>query len=111
MVIQIKHYQLKKYLNKTRPYLKDIINNRKKSDKKKIQLTIVIYFISSIDEEHVMYSKRNNIETTINYIVDEVLKQHFKSLQNKYQDNVKQWWKLVSLSSIMFIYYIINATK
>ena len=41
-------------LNKIRPYLKDIINNLKKSDTCKIQLTIDKNFISSIDndEEH-----------------------------------------------------------
>ena len=34
------------YLNKVRPYLKDIINNLKTSDTWKSQLTIVINFIS-----------------------------------------------------------------
>ena len=33
---------VKEYLNKIRPYLKDIINNLKKYDTWKIQLTIVI---------------------------------------------------------------------
>ena len=47
MVIETKHYQLKKYLNKIRPHLKDIINNLKKSDTWKIELTIAINFISS----------------------------------------------------------------
>ena len=36
---------VKKYLNKIRPYLKDIINNLKKSDFRKIQLTITILFL------------------------------------------------------------------
>ena len=39
------------YLNKVRPYLKDIINNLKKSDMWKIQLTIANNFISSIDND------------------------------------------------------------
>ena len=56
---------VKEYLNKIRPYLKDIINNLKKSDTWKIRLTIANRFISSTDndEERVMYSKwqhRNN---------------------------------------------------
>ena len=61
-VIKIKHDQLKKYLNKIRPYLKDIINNLKRSVAWKIQLTIAINFISfkDNDEEHVMHSKRDN---------------------------------------------------
>ena len=36
-------------LNKIRPYLKDIINNLKKSDTWKIQLSIANNFISSVD--------------------------------------------------------------
>ena len=41
-----KKLSVKKYLNKIRPYLKDIINNLKKFDSWKIQLTITINFIS-----------------------------------------------------------------
>ena len=54
---------MKNYLNKVRPYLKDM-NNLKKSDTWKIQLAITINFISSKDndedngEEHVMHSKK-----------------------------------------------------
>ena len=43
-VIEISHYQLRN-LNKIRPYFKDILNNLKKSDTWKIQLTIAINFI------------------------------------------------------------------
>ena len=48
--------------------LKDIINNLKKSDMWKIQLTIANNFISSIDnaEKHVMLSKSDKIEMMIN---------------------------------------------
>ena len=48
----------KRYLNKIRPCLKNIINNLKKSDTWKIQLRIANNFISSIDndEECVMHS-------------------------------------------------------
>ena len=55
---------VKKYLNKIRPYFKNI-NNLKKLWK--IQLEIVINFISSkdINEECVMHSKCDNIEIMI----------------------------------------------
>ena len=55
--IEIKHYQLRNIL--VRQYLKDIINNLKKSGTWKIQLAIANNFISSIDndEERVMHSK------------------------------------------------------
>ena len=55
---------VEEYLNKICPYLKDIKNDLKKSGPWKIQLTIAINFISSIDdndEERVMHSKSDNI--------------------------------------------------
>ena len=72
-VIEIKHYQLKNVIS---PYLKDIINNFKKTDGWKIQLTIANNFISSIDndEDHVMHSKSDNIEIMINDEADEIIK-------------------------------------
>ena len=48
------------YLDKITPYLKDIINDPKQTDTWKIQLTIIINFISTKDdndEEHIMHSK------------------------------------------------------
>ena len=62
-----KTLSVEEYLNKIRPYLKDIINNLKKSDTWKIQLTISNNFISSLDndEERVMHSKSDNIEIMI----------------------------------------------
>ena len=56
------------YLNKSSPHFKDIINNLKKFDTWKIQLTTGNNFISSIDndEERVMTSKSHNIEIMIN---------------------------------------------
>ena len=57
----------------------------------KIQLTIANNFISSVgnDEERVLYSKRDNIEIMINDEVDEVIKQLFDSLKNRYQNNLE----------------------
>ena len=48
-VIKIKHHQLKNILIKT--YLKDIINDLEKSDKRKVQLTVAFDFISSKDHD------------------------------------------------------------
>ena len=42
---------VEEYLNKIRPYLKDIINNLEKFDTWKIQLIIANKFISSIDND------------------------------------------------------------
>ena len=66
------------YLNKIRPYLKDIINNLKKSGTWKIQLKIAINFIySKDDEEHVMHLKSDNIEIMINDKKDEAIEELF----------------------------------
>ena len=81
---------VKKYLNKIKSYLKDIINNLKKSDKWKIRLTTTINFISSKynnDEERVMYSKHGNIEIMINDEADGVIENFFESFVNKYENN------------------------
>ena len=62
------------------------MNNIKKSDTWKIQLTIANNFVSSIDndEEHVMHSKSDNIEIMMNDEADEIIEELFKSLKNKY---------------------------
>ena len=59
-----KTLSVEQYLNKVIPFLKEIINNLKKSDTWKIKLTIANNFLSSLDndEEHVIHSKINSIE-------------------------------------------------
>ena len=56
--------RIKEYLDKTKRYLEDILNNLRKSGKLKIQLTIAINFIyfKGIDEKHVLHSKSDNIK-------------------------------------------------
>ena len=91
-----KTLSVEEYLNKIRPYLKDIINNLKTSDTQKIQLTITINFISSKndnDEECVMHSKSDNIEILINDEADEVIAELCKSLLNRYQNNLEKSMK------------------
>ena len=87
-VMKIKN-SVEEYLNQIRPYFKDIINNFKKSDMWKIQITIVINFISSMDndEKHVMHSKSDGIEIMMNDEADEFIKKNFDSLKNRYQNN------------------------
>ena len=85
------HNQLKNIFFKITSYLKDIKNNLKKSDTRKIQSTLTNDSISSMDndEEHVIHSKSDdNIEIMINDEQDEVVKQHFDSLKNRYQNNL-----------------------
>ena len=77
---------VEEYLNKIRPQLKDIINDLKKSDTWKIQLTIAINFISSKgkDDEDVMHSKSDSIEIFVNVEPEEVIEELFQSLFSRY---------------------------
>ena len=61
-----KNLSLEEYLNKIKPYFRDIIIGLQKSDICKIQLIIENNFIFSKDteEEHAMDSKSNNIKFT-----------------------------------------------
>ena len=83
----MEYSSIEEYLNKIRPHLKDIINNFKKSDTWKIQLTISINVTSfkANNEERVMHSKSNNIEFMIYNNTDEVIQEHLKSVLNRYQ--------------------------
>ena len=55
-----------------------------------MQLKIANNFISTIDndEEHVMHPKSDNIEIMINDEADEVIKERFNSLKDRYQNNL-----------------------
>ena len=87
-----KTLSVNEYLNRIRTYLKDTINNLKKSDTWKTLLIIAINFISSKDreEECVVHSESDNIEITINGRVNKVLKKRFKLLKNRHQNNLEQ---------------------
>ena len=90
---------VKEYLDKIKPYLKDIIITLQKSEAWKIQLTTEISFISSedVDEERVMHSKSDNIEflhkisfalsydNTSYDNANEIFNEHFESLLSRYQ--------------------------
>ena len=75
----------------------------KTSDTWKIQLKIVIGFISSEDndEESVMHSKSENKEIMINGTVGKVIKNFFESILNRYQNNLE---KLMKDSEFVFDY-------
>ena len=74
-----KNLSVKEYLNKIKPYLRDIITKLQKSEIWKIQLTIAINFNSSkdVDEKRVMHSKSDNIEFMLHDNVNEVFNELF----------------------------------
>ena len=67
----------------------------KKLNKQKIQLTIATNFIFSKDndEEHVRHSKSDDIKIMINNKANEVIKELFKLIKNKYQNNLEELMK------------------
>ena len=79
-------------MNKITSCIKDITNDLKKSNQWKIQLTIIINFISSKDdndEEREMHSKSDNIEIMINDKAGEIIEELFESLKK----DIKISWK------------------
>ena len=59
-----------------------------------------------------MSSKRDNTNIMIDDKADEVMQELFESLQNRYQNDFEKLVKgSLSLSSVMFIYCIINVIK
>ena len=103
---------IEEYLNKVRPYLKDMIYNiKKKIDAWKIQKQLtcqLICLLKTQNEERVMHLKSDNIEIMIK--ASEV-KELFESLFSRYQIDLEESMKGSDLSLVIFIYYISNVKK
>ena len=86
-----RNLSLDQYLNKIEPYLRNIKIDLQNSDAWKIQLTIVINFISSKDaeEERVIHSSSDSIKFTSYNDVNEVADELFESLRGRYQENLE----------------------
>ena len=91
-----KTLSFEEYLNKIRPYLEDIINDLKKSDTGKTQLTIANNVISSKDndEERVMHSKNDQIEIMISDKADEVIEELSQLPFSRYQIQLETSMKI-----------------
>ena len=103
---------IKEYLNMIRPYLIDIIIDSKTQGEWKIQLTITINFLSSKDsnETCTMHMKSNNIEITIGNETDEIIRELFESILQKFQEWLEKSMK-VNLFLIMLIHFVTNFIK
>ena len=79
-----------------KPYLKELINDHKNKGEWKIQLKTQINFISlrpSSDETRVMHTKSVNEEFMNGSGTDEIIKELFKSLLQRYQENLQEKMK------------------
>ena len=82
-----------KYLNLIKPYLNDLINDKKDKGEWKLQLTTQINFISQKPGSHemsVMYTKRVCEEFMSGSETEEIVEKLFGSLLQSYQDNLNE---------------------
>ena len=83
---------IKEYLDMIKPYLSDMINSYITQDEWKIQLTIVINFISSkgSDETRIMHSKSDNIDIMMGSETDRIIEDFFETLLQQYQNKFRR---------------------
>ena len=80
------------YLHMIRPYLSNMINDHKIQGEWKIQLKMSINFISSKDfqENRTMHTKSHNVEIMMGKETDDIFKELFKSLLQRYQEGLEK---------------------
>ena len=84
---------VEEYLALIELYLRELINDYKSKGEWKIQLTAQINFIflkSDSDETRVMHTKSDNEEFMNGSDTDEIIKELFKSLLQRYQENLQE---------------------
>ena len=79
------------YLDKIKPYLKDMINDCKSKGEWKIQITMRIIFISFIDknETQVMYTKSDNIKIMNGTDTSDAINELIDSFRKRYQEGLE----------------------
>ena len=104
------------------PYLEKMINNHKAtirdsndlSREWKIQLTMRINFISSLDPEknRVMDSKSDNVKIIMSIETDNIIKKLFGSFLKIYQKNLEEKMKdsNFAFESVDLLYYSLHKT-
>ena len=107
---------VEEYLALIEPYLRELINDYKSKGEWKIQLTAQINFISlrlDSDETPVMHTKSDNEEFMNGSETDEIIKELFKSLLQRYQENLqeKMGGSDFAFDGINFLYYDFNKTS
>ena len=104
---------IEEYLDLIEPYLRELINDHKSKGEWKIQLTAQINFISSrlaSDETRVMHTRSVNEEFTNGSDMDEIIKELFKSLLQRYQENLQEKMRDsdFAFDGANFLYYDFN---
>ena len=104
---------IEEYLDLIEPYLRELINDHKSKGEWKIQLTAQINFISlrpGSDETRVMHTRSVNEEFMNGNDTDEIIKERFKSLLERYQENLQEKMRDsdFAFDGVNFLYYDFN---
>ena len=104
---------IEEYLNLIEPYLRELINDHKSKGEWKIQLTAQIYFISlrpGSNETRAMHTRSVNEEFMNGSDTDEIIKKLFRSLLQRYQENLQEKMKGANFAfdGVNYLYYDLN---
>ena len=107
---------IEEYLNLIEPYLRELINDHKNKGEWKIHLTAQINFISlrpGSDETRVMHTRSVNEEFMNGSDTDEIIKELFRSLLQRYQENLQEKMKGsdFAFDGVNYLYYDLNKTS
>ena len=101
------------YLNLIKPYLNDLINDKKDKGEWKLQLSAEISFVSQkpdSDEKRVMYTRSICEEFMSGSETEEITENLFKSVLQRYQDNLNEKMKGSDFifNGINYLFYDFN---
>ena len=104
---------IEEYLNLIEPYLRELINDHKNKGEWKIQLTPQIKFVSlrpGSDETRVMHTRSVNEEFMNGSDTDEIIKELFKSLLQRYKEHLREKMKGsdFAFDGVNYLYYDLN---
>ena len=104
---------IEEYLNLIEPYLRELINDHKNKVEWKIQLTAQINFISlrpGSDETRVIHTSSANEEFMNGSDTDEIINELFRSLLQRYQENLQEKMKGsdFAFDGVNYLYYDLN---
>ena len=101
------------YLDLIKPYLEDLINEKKNKGEWKLQLTTKISFVSlkpDSDETRLMHTRSNTVEFMNGSETEEIIESLYRSLLQNYNDNLQEKMKDSDFvfNRINYFYYDFN---
>ena len=101
------------YLNLIKPYLEDLINEKKNKGEWKLQLTAKISFVSlkpDSDETRLMDTRSNPVEFMNGSETEEITESLYRSVIQKYNDNLQEKMRGFDFvfNGINYFYYDFN---